>query len=45
MAVAKGRLFAPLEAAEAAMSEPLRRALVTSWGLWRGEAMALVDGV
>jgi 3-oxoacyl-[acyl-carrier-protein] synthase II len=45
LAVAKGRLFAPLEAAEAVMSEPLRRALVTSWGLWRGEAMALVDGV
>jgi 3-oxoacyl-[acyl-carrier-protein] synthase II len=44
MAVARGRLFAPLEAAEAAMPGELRQALVTSWGLWRGEATALVTG-
>ncbi len=37
-----GRLFAPLEAAEAAMDSPLRQVLVTSWGQWRGEAMATV---
>lgn len=42
MAVSRGRLFAPLEPAEALMSGELRQALVTSWGLWRGEAMALV---
>jgi len=42
MAVEKGRLFAPLEAAEAPMPGELHQVLVTSWGLWRGEAMALV---
>ncbi len=41
-AIDKGRLFAPLEASEGAMEAPLRQALVTSWGHWRGEAMALV---
>ena len=44
MAVQKGALFAPLEAAERPMTGALRQALVTSWGLWRGEAMAVVDG-
>ena len=43
-AVARGRLFNPLEPAEAPMDAPLRQALVTSWGQWRGEAMALVTG-
>ncbi len=42
MAVDKGRLFAPLETAEAPMPGELRQVLVTSWGLWRGEAIALV---
>jgi 3-oxoacyl-[acyl-carrier-protein] synthase II len=42
MAVSRGRLFAPLEPNEATMSAPLRQALVTSWGHWRGEALALV---
>ena len=41
-AVRRGRLFAPLEPSEAAMDAPLDQALVTSWGLWRGEALALV---
>ncbi|MGE0419537.1 MAG: beta-ketoacyl-ACP synthase, partial [Acetobacteraceae bacterium] len=41
-AIERGRLFAPLEEAEAAMDAPLRQVLVTSWGHWRGEAMALV---
>jgi len=43
-AVAQGRLFAPLEDGEAAMATPLRQALVTGWGHWRGEGMALVTG-
>jgi 3-oxoacyl-[acyl-carrier-protein] synthase II len=42
-AVAKGRMFLRLEPDEAAMAGELRQALVTSWGLWRGEATALVD--
>ena len=45
MAVAKGRLFGPLEAEEAPMAGPLRQALVTGWGHWRGEALALVTHV
>ncbi|MGE4044759.1 MAG: beta-ketoacyl-ACP synthase [Acetobacteraceae bacterium] len=42
LALRQGRLFAPLEHAEAPMEAPLRQVLVTSWGHWRGEAMALV---
>jgi len=42
VAVARGRLFAPLDPAESPMEAPLRQALVTGWGHWRGEAMALV---
>lgn len=42
--VRRGTLFAPLEAEEAVMDRDLRQALVTSWGHWRGEAMALVTG-
>jgi hypothetical protein len=42
MAVAKGHLFGPLEPDEAVMAGPLRQALVTGWGHWRGEALALV---
>jgi 3-oxoacyl-[acyl-carrier-protein] synthase II len=42
IAVARGRLFAPLDPAESPMEGPLRQALVTGWGHWRGEAMALV---
>ncbi len=41
-AVSRGTLFPPLEAAEAPMAGPLRQAIVTGWGHWRGEAMALV---
>jgi 3-oxoacyl-[acyl-carrier-protein] synthase II len=40
--VARGSLFAPLEAGEAAMAGALRQAVVTGWGHWRGEGMALV---
>lgn len=42
LAVGDGRLFPPLEAAEATMPHSLRQALVTGWGHWRGEALALV---
>jgi 3-oxoacyl-[acyl-carrier-protein] synthase II len=42
MAVRHGALFPPLEAAEQTMTGPLRQALVTSWGHWRGESLALV---
>jgi 3-oxoacyl-[acyl-carrier-protein] synthase II len=41
-AVAKGQLFGPLDVEERVMSDPLRQALVTGWGHWRGEALALV---
>lgn len=43
MSVQKGALFPPLEASEAPMSGPLKQALVTGWGHWRGEALALVE--
>jgi 3-oxoacyl-[acyl-carrier-protein] synthase II len=42
MSVRNGTLFPPLENAEQPMTGPLRQALVTSWGHWRGEALALV---
>jgi 3-oxoacyl-[acyl-carrier-protein] synthase II len=42
LAVRHGSLFPPLEVAEQAMTAPLTQALVTSWGHWRGEALALV---
>ncbi|MEO9188803.1 MAG: beta-ketoacyl-ACP synthase [Acetobacteraceae bacterium] len=42
LAVSWGALFPPLEPAEAPMDAPLRQAIVTGWGHWRGEAMALV---
>jgi 3-oxoacyl-[acyl-carrier-protein] synthase II len=42
LAVKRGALFPPLEAAEQPMTAPLTQALVTSWGHWRGESLALV---
>jgi 3-oxoacyl-[acyl-carrier-protein] synthase II len=42
LAVQHGALFGPLDAGEAPMTGALRQALVTGWGHWRGEAMALV---
>jgi 3-oxoacyl-[acyl-carrier-protein] synthase II len=42
LAVRHGTLFPPLEAAEQEMTAPLTQALVTSWGHWRGESLALV---
>ena len=41
-AIARQTLFAPLEPAEAPMATPLTQVLVTAWGHWRGEGMALV---
>lgn len=43
IAVEKGRLFLCLEQDEAPMTADLHQALVTSWGLWRGETLAVVD--
>jgi 3-oxoacyl-[acyl-carrier-protein] synthase II len=42
MSIRHGTLFPPLEDIEQPMTAPLRQALVTSWGHWRGEALALV---
>ncbi len=42
LAVSRGMLFPPLEPAEEPMPAPLRQAIVTGWGHWRGEAIALV---
>ena len=42
ISVQRGGLFPPLEASEQPMTQPLKQALVTSWGHWRGEALALV---
>ncbi len=42
LAVQHGSLFPPLEAAEQPMTGTLRQALVTSWGHWRGESLAMV---
>ena len=43
--LANRRLFPPLEAAEleAPMTNELRQVLVTSWGHWRGETLAVVE--
>jgi 3-oxoacyl-[acyl-carrier-protein] synthase II len=43
IAVSRGKIFTPLEAAEAVMDEKLRQVLVTGWGHYRGEGLALVD--
>jgi 3-oxoacyl-[acyl-carrier-protein] synthase II len=44
MSLGNRQLFAPLEIAEleTSMSAELRQVLVTSWGHWRGEALAVV---
>lgn len=42
LAVQRGSLFPPLEASEASMTAPLKQVLVTSWGHWRGESLAVV---
>jgi 3-oxoacyl-[acyl-carrier-protein] synthase II len=43
MALSRRQLFASLEASEQPMTAELRQVLVTSWGHWRGEAMAVVE--
>jgi 3-oxoacyl-[acyl-carrier-protein] synthase II len=43
LAASRGRLFAPLEPDEQPMAGELRQVLVTSWGHWRGEALAVVE--
>jgi 3-oxoacyl-[acyl-carrier-protein] synthase II len=45
MTVSRNRLFPPLDPAEQPMEGPLRDVLVTSWGQWRGEALAHVTAV
>jgi len=42
LSVQHGSLFPPLEPVEQVMTGPLTQALVTSWGHWRGESLALV---
>jgi len=42
MSVARGKLFPPLEPAERPCDAPPSGLFVTSWGVWRGEATALV---
>jgi 3-oxoacyl-[acyl-carrier-protein] synthase II len=42
MCLARGRLFPPLEAGEAALDGPLKGLYVTSAGIWRGESAALI---
>src|SRR5439155_4784250 len=45
MSLSQRRLFAPLEIAdlEAPMAADQRQVLVTSWGHWRGESLAVVE--
>ena len=43
MALERGRLFAPQEPAEAPMAGGLVQVLVTAWGHWRGEGLALLE--
>jgi 3-oxoacyl-[acyl-carrier-protein] synthase II len=43
LSVRHGTLFPPLEAAEAEMTGRLHQVLVTGWGHWRGEALAVVE--
>ena len=42
LSLARGRLFPPLEAAEAPLEGAPKGLFVTSWGPWRGEATALL---
>ena len=43
LSLSRRRLFAPLEPDEQPMTDELRQVLVTSWGHWRGEALAVVE--
>jgi 3-oxoacyl-[acyl-carrier-protein] synthase II len=44
-ALATARLFAPGDPSERAMDAPLRQAVVTSIGHWRGEGLALIEAI
>ncbi len=41
--LSRRRLFEPMQDGEQAMDAELRQVLVTSWGHWRGEALAVVE--
>jgi 3-oxoacyl-[acyl-carrier-protein] synthase II len=43
IALSRRRLFTPLEPDEQPMEDELRQVLVTSWGHWRGEALAVLE--
>jgi 3-oxoacyl-[acyl-carrier-protein] synthase II len=43
LALSRGKLFAPRDGFEQPMTGPLRQAIVTGVGYWRGEGMALLD--
>jgi 3-oxoacyl-[acyl-carrier-protein] synthase II len=43
LSLSQRRLFAPLDPDEQPMTGELREVLVTSWGHWRGEALAVVE--
>jgi 3-oxoacyl-[acyl-carrier-protein] synthase II len=42
MSIARGKLFPPLEPAEVPLEGAPSGLFVTSWGMWRGEATALI---
>jgi 3-oxoacyl-[acyl-carrier-protein] synthase II len=42
MSIARGKLFPPLEPAERPCEGPPSGIFVTGWGIWRGEATALI---
>jgi 3-oxoacyl-[acyl-carrier-protein] synthase II len=42
MSIFRGKLFPPLESAEGPCDAPLTGVYATGWGLWRGEATALL---
>lgn len=43
LALSRGSLFAPMDPADAGEAPDLRRVLVTGFGQWRGEALALLS--
>jgi 3-oxoacyl-[acyl-carrier-protein] synthase II len=43
LSLSERRLFAPLELDEPVMTAELRQVLVTCWGHWRGEALAVLE--
>ena len=43
IALSRRRLFGPLDANEQPMADELRQVLVTGWGHWRGEGLAVLE--